>query len=134
MEAMMNATASSYFRQMAAREYYDSQTEAELRNSISDKMDEEKYYKDLWNEIQEEWKANLGQEWICKELGEDLIIFDYVPQCQEQFYGCSLATFDYRLCLVDQETLDHYRSLEAAGWRVKLNQYGWTAYKTGTLM
>jgi hypothetical protein len=68
--------------------------------------EEAAYYEDVWNEIQEEeYFASLCEEWISKVPTEDLIRFDYVPQCEEQFYGYSLTMINDRLRLVDQNTL-----------------------------
>jgi hypothetical protein len=83
--------------------------QAALLNSIYRETAEEEYYEDLWNEIQEEeWKASICQEWICKELGEDLIIWDdYEPEPEQDW--------EY------EEVLDHYRSIEAAEWAAELD-------------
>jgi hypothetical protein len=73
-----------------------------LMNAILDREAEEEYDQVFMAEIQmEQW---LCEEWICKEPGEDLIRFDYIPHCPEQFSEYRLAMIDDRLRLIDFTT------------------------------
>jgi hypothetical protein len=79
-------------------------------NSVYRSIAEEEYYEDLWNEIQEEnWKADICKQWICHELGEDLIIFEDEWVDEEPDY-------EY------EEILDYYRKIDDEEWRVDFDR------------